>query len=95
MSDEVDNAYKLALGEQMPTLRGKASICSFAFFEAEDALEKEAWTSTTADTFSTALKDHHRTAGNAGENAGTAIENRYDGEPDKVASDDPRANWAG
>lgn len=95
MSDEVDNQYKLAMGEEMPTLRGKASICSFAFYEAEDALEAQAWTSTTADAFSTALQDHHRTAGEAGGSAGTALENRYDSEPDKVPSDDPRAHWAG
>lgn len=95
MADEVDNEYKQALWEALPVLRGHASICSFAFFEAEDALEKEAWTSTTADSFSTALKDHHRTAGTAGESAGAALENKHDNEPDKVPADDPRANWAG
>jgi hypothetical protein len=95
VSDEVDNQYKLALNDELPVLRGHASICSFAFFEAEDALEKEAWTSSTADAFSTALTGHHTTAGEAGSSAGTALENRHDNEPDKVPADDPRAHWGG
>ncbi|PZF80508.1 hypothetical protein [Jiangella anatolica] len=92
---EVDNQYKLAMDDVMPNVRGKAIICGMAFYEAEDALEAQAWTSTTADAFSTALQGHHRTAGEAGEGAGTALENRYDSEPDKVPDDDPRAHWAG
>ncbi|SEF18335.1 hypothetical protein [Jiangella alba] len=95
MSEDVDNQYKLALGEELPTIRGDAMICGFPFYEAENALEKEAWKSGVADTFSTALTGHHSTAGEAGESAGTALENRHDNEPDKVPADDDRARWAG
>ncbi|TDD69247.1 hypothetical protein E1262_13040 [Jiangella aurantiaca] len=95
MSEEVDNQYKLALYDELPVLRGHASICGFAFYQVQDALEAEAWTSSTADAFSTALGEHHRTAGDAGGSAGTALENRYDSEPDKVPADDARAHWAG
>ncbi|WP_298321729.1 hypothetical protein [Haloactinopolyspora sp.] len=93
MAEEVDNQYRLAMEDEMPRLRGHASICSFAYYEVENALENGAWTSTAADTFSNELADHHRLAGNDGEDAGAALETRFDNEPEKVPEDDDRANW--
>lgn len=93
MSNKVDNQYRLAMEDRMPRLRGHASTCSFAYFEVETALENKAWSSTAADTFSTELGDHHRLAGGDGEDAGAALETRFDNEPEKVPEDDDHAQW--
>ncbi len=93
MSDEVDNQYRLALEDELPALRGYASTCSFAYFEAEDALDNGAWSSSAADTFSNELGDHHRLAGEDGDDAKAALETKYDNEPEKVPEDDDRAEW--
>ena len=93
MGQEVDNQYRLALEDELPSLRGHAMICSFAYYEVENALENNAWSSTTADTFSNELSDHHRLAGDDGEAAGSALETRFDNEPEKVPEDDDRAHW--
>lgn len=90
----MDNQYRLALGDDLAALRGYASVCSFAYFGVEQALENGAWESTTADTFSSELADHDRLAGGDGDSAEAALQNRYDNEPEKVPEDDDRATWS-
>lgn len=94
MSGEVDNQYKLALGDALPTLRGKTIICGIGYHEAETALANEAWVGGLSDAFSTALADHHRLGGEDGDAAEGAFDGRYNSEPDKVPADDARAHWS-
>jgi hypothetical protein len=90
---DVDNQYRLALGDDLPAIRGQASLCSFAYDSVRRALDAGAWESTTADAFSTQLTERTSASADAGSSCEEAFESRYGAEPAKVPHDDPRAQW--
>ncbi len=90
---DVDNQYRLALGDDLPAIRGQASLCSFAYNSVRTALDDGAWASTTADAFSTQLADRISASADAGSACEEAFETRYGSEPATVPPDDPRARW--
>jgi hypothetical protein len=91
--DSVDNKYRLALGYDLPGIRGYASQCGFSLDQVKNALENGAWSSSVADTFSSELHGMAENSGNDGDDAKDAVQHRYDNEPVQVPEDDWRANW--
>jgi hypothetical protein len=89
----VDNRFKIALGDDLPSIRGEASVCSFSFFSVRQALDNGAWQSTTADAFSAALRANQTAAEEAGNACEQTLSSAYANEPDKVPADHPHARW--
>lgn len=92
MSD-VPNAYREALGDILPSVRGQAITPGIAFYDVAQALEAGAWMSATADTFSSELSSHESVARDHGDACKEAFEGRYESEPVEVPEDDDRARW--
>jgi hypothetical protein len=89
----VENRYKTALGDDLPSIRGQAGVCSFSFSSVRRALDNGAWQSTTADAFSGSLRAKQAAAEEAGSACEGALVSAHAGEPDKVPPDHPHARW--
>ena len=87
----VENAYREALDDVLPRVRGQCSMPTIAFHDVVQALEDGAWSSTTADTFSSELTSHRDTAQDHGDSCEEAFETRYAREEPQVPEDDWRA----
>jgi len=90
---EVPNAYREALGDILPSVRGQAMMPGIAFYDVIQALEAGAWTSADADTFSGELSSNESTARDHGEACREAFESRHGSEPVEVPEGDERARW--
>lgn len=95
MSELVENKYKSALGDDLPSIRGSASVCSFSYASVQRALDNGAWQSTTADSFSTSLRTQQTDAERVGGSCESALQSAYDNAPAQVAPDHPHATWVG
>ena len=93
MTELVENKYKIALGYDLPSIRGQASVCSFAFSSVRRALDSGAWQSTTADAFASSLQLNQTSAQEAGSGCEGALASAHAREADRVPTDHPHATW--